>query len=73
MATPEPWCPVREEPCSLCQLNVTGPADCGLVYLMREDADPWEAIPEGPGDGAFPASNSTERRTIDPENSGRTG
>ncbi len=39
MATPEPWCPVREEPCSLCQMGVTGPRDCGLLYLLMDDPD----------------------------------
>lgn len=35
---PDPRCPLRPgEPCTLCQLNVTGPADCGLVYLMMAD------------------------------------
>lgn len=37
---PQPRCPVRPgEYCSLCQMGVTGPADCGLVYLVFDDAD----------------------------------
>ncbi|MBO0867541.1 MAG: hypothetical protein J2P15_03165 [Micromonosporaceae bacterium] len=33
-----PKCPIRPgEPCSLCQLDVTGPEDCGLVYLVMHD------------------------------------
>jgi hypothetical protein len=37
---PDPRCPLRPgEPCTLCQLNVTGPHDCGLVYLMMTDED----------------------------------
>ena len=37
---PDPRCPLRPgEPCTLCQLNVTGPHDCGLVYLMMADED----------------------------------
>ena len=31
-------CPLRPgDPCSLCQLYVTGPQDCGLVYLVMGD------------------------------------
>ena len=38
MAGPVPKCPLRPgEPCSLCQLYVTGPQDCGLVYLVMGD------------------------------------
>lgn len=34
----DPRCPLRpEDPCTLCQVNVTGPQDCGLVYLMMSD------------------------------------
>ncbi|MBN9103899.1 MAG: hypothetical protein J0I14_02755 [Propionibacteriaceae bacterium] len=37
---PDPRCPLRPgEPCTLCQLNVTGPQDCGLVYLMMSDEE----------------------------------
>jgi hypothetical protein len=25
--------------CNLCQLDVTGPQDCGLVYLVMSDPD----------------------------------
>jgi hypothetical protein len=33
-------CPVRPgEPCTLCQLDVTGPQDCGLVYLVMHDPE----------------------------------
>ncbi|MDO4411876.1 DUF6767 domain-containing protein [Cutibacterium sp.] len=33
-----PKCPLRPgDPCSLCQLYVTGPQDCGLVYLVMGD------------------------------------
>ncbi|HLU33006.1 MAG TPA: DUF6767 domain-containing protein [Natronosporangium sp.] len=35
---PEAKCPIRPgEPCTLCQLDVTGPQDCGLVYLVMSD------------------------------------
>ncbi|MGK2308649.1 DUF6767 domain-containing protein [Cutibacterium sp. V947] len=38
MADPVPMCPLRPgDPCSLCQLYVTGPQDCGLVYLVMGD------------------------------------
>lgn len=33
-------CPVRVgEPCRLCTAGASGPADCGLVYLVQSDAD----------------------------------
>ena len=33
-------CPIRlGEPCSLCEPGVTGPEDCGLVWLVMNDAD----------------------------------
>ncbi|PZG14827.1 hypothetical protein C1I95_20865 [Micromonospora craterilacus] len=35
---PDAKCPLRpEEPCTLCQLDVTGPQDCPLVYLVMSD------------------------------------
>ncbi|WP_130865364.1 DUF6767 domain-containing protein [Acidipropionibacterium timonense] len=40
MGRPQPQCPLRPgEPCTLCQLFVTGPQDCGLVYLVMGDDD----------------------------------
>lgn len=43
MPTPhDSRCPIRlGEPCSLCYPGATGPADCGLVYLVRNDPDLW--------------------------------
>ncbi len=39
-SVPVPQCPIRPgEPCTLCQLDVTGPADCGLVYLVMHDPE----------------------------------
>lgn len=36
-------CPVRPgDPCSLCWPGASGPADCGLVYLVRNDPELWE-------------------------------
>lgn len=36
--TPQPKCPLRPgEPCTLCQLDVTGPQDCPLVFLVMGD------------------------------------
>lgn len=33
-----PMCPIRPgDPCSLCEPGVTGPQDCGLVYLVMTD------------------------------------
>lgn len=35
---PDARCPLRPgEPCTLCQVSVTGPQDCGLVYLVMGD------------------------------------
>ena len=37
---PDPRCPIRPgDPCTLCQLDVTGPADCPLVYLVMTDEE----------------------------------
>ena len=42
---PQPKCPVRlGEPCTLCQLDVTGPQDCGLVYLVLDDDELREEL-----------------------------
>ncbi|WP_091343662.1 DUF6767 domain-containing protein [Micromonospora rhizosphaerae] len=42
---PAPSCPIRPgEPCTLCQLNVTGPQDCGLVYLVMGDDELREGL-----------------------------
>ena len=33
-------CPIRPgDPCSLCEPGVTGPQDCGLVYLVMQDPE----------------------------------
>ncbi|WFE21868.1 hypothetical protein O7621_00245 [Solwaraspora sp. WMMD937] len=35
---PEAKCPIRPgEPCTLCLPGTTGPAECGLVYLVMSD------------------------------------
>ena len=37
---PEAQCPLRPgDLCNLCQLDVTGPQDCGLVYLVMSDPE----------------------------------
>ncbi len=37
---PEARCPIRPgEPCTLCQVSVTGPQDCGLAYLVLSDPE----------------------------------
>ena len=42
---PDPKCPLRPgEPCTLCQASVTGPQDCGLVYLIMDDPESREAF-----------------------------
>ncbi len=44
---PDARCPLRPgEPCTLCQLSVTGPQDCPLVYLVMSDADLREQLRE---------------------------
>ena len=36
----EAQCPLRPgDICNLCQLDVTGPQDCGLVYLVMSDPE----------------------------------
>jgi hypothetical protein len=40
VADSESPCPVRvDEPCRLCMAGASGPADCGLVYLVQSDVD----------------------------------
>ncbi|AQP45736.1 DUF6767 domain-containing protein [Tessaracoccus flavus] len=42
---PDAKCPLRPgEPCTLCQACVTGPQDCGLVYLIMDDPEAREAF-----------------------------
>jgi hypothetical protein len=42
---PVPQCPIRlGEPCSLCEPGVTGPEDCGLVWLVMTDPDLRERL-----------------------------
>ncbi|WP_368502215.1 DUF6767 domain-containing protein [Corynebacterium sp.] len=37
---PTPRCPIREgDPCSLCVPGATGPQDCQLVALVRDDPE----------------------------------
>jgi hypothetical protein len=44
-SVPVPRCPLRPgEPCTLCQLDVTGPADCGLVYLVMSHPELREGL-----------------------------
>jgi hypothetical protein len=39
-ARPAPACPIRDgDPCSLCVPGVSGPQDCGLVYLVTSDPE----------------------------------
>ncbi len=39
-ARPEVICPIRPgEGCRLCQVGVTDPQDCGLVYLVMSDEE----------------------------------
>jgi hypothetical protein len=42
---PAARCPVRPgEPCSLCVPGVSGPQDCGLVYLVMQDPELREEL-----------------------------
>ncbi|MET8908685.1 DUF6767 domain-containing protein [Micromonospora sp. NPDC004551] len=42
---PEAGCPLRPgEPCTLCQVDVTGPQDCGLVWLVMGDDELREGV-----------------------------
>ena len=44
-ARPAATCPIRPgEPCTLCQLDVTGPQDCPLVYLVMGDDELREGV-----------------------------
>ncbi|GAA1395964.1 DUF6767 domain-containing protein [Luteococcus peritonei] len=47
MSKPQPRCPIRDqEPCTLCHMGVSGPQDCGLVYLVMDDPEMrelWQA------------------------------
>ena len=44
---PDAQCPIRPgEPCTLCQLDVTGPQDCPLVYLVMSDPDQRDELHE---------------------------
>lgn len=47
MGRPIPQCPIRlGEPCSLCEPGVTGPEDCGLVWLVMNDPELRERLAE---------------------------
>ncbi len=47
MSRVEPKCPVRPgDPCSLCYPGATGPQDCGLVWLVRQDPELTERLNE---------------------------
>lgn len=47
MGRPVPQCPIRVgEPCSLCEPGVTGPEDCGLVWLVMTDPELRERLAE---------------------------
>ncbi|MER7419531.1 DUF6767 domain-containing protein [Micromonospora peucetia] len=42
---PDARCPLRPgEPCTLCQLDVTGPQNCPLVYLVIGDDELREGL-----------------------------
>ncbi|MFR9779143.1 DUF6767 domain-containing protein [Micromonospora sp. MS34] len=42
---PAAACPIRPgEPCTLCQVDVTGPQDCPLVWLVMGDDELREGV-----------------------------
>ncbi|MEV0155217.1 DUF6767 domain-containing protein [Micromonospora sp. NPDC050686] len=42
---PAARCPIRPgQPCTLCQLDVTGPQDCPLVWLVMGDDELREGV-----------------------------
>ncbi len=42
---PQPRCPIRnDQPCGLCLDGVTGPDDCGLVWLVMQDPELREGL-----------------------------
>ncbi|WP_212829509.1 DUF6767 domain-containing protein [Catellatospora sp. TT07R-123] len=42
---PDARCPLRPgQPCTLCQLDVTGPEDCPVVYLVMSDDELREGL-----------------------------
>ena len=52
-ARPVPRCPIRPgEACGLCVPGVSGPEDCGLVYLVMNDPELRERLAELRRDGA---------------------
>ncbi|MBY8874917.1 hypothetical protein K7640_24110 [Micromonospora sp. PLK6-60] len=53
-------CPIRPgQPCTLCQLDVTGPQDCPLVWLVMGDDELREGVRRA---GGRP-ERTTARRT----------
>ncbi|HEX5532484.1 MAG TPA: DUF6767 domain-containing protein [Actinomycetales bacterium] len=61
---PEAKCPLRPgEPCTLCQINVTGPQDCGLVYLVMDDDELREEL-RGYRAAAMPSARRQARTPI---------
>lgn len=45
--SPDAECPIRPgEPCTLCQLDVAGPQNCPLVYLVMSDPELREELHE---------------------------
>jgi len=63
---PEPRCPIRPgQPCTLCQIDVTGPQDCGLVYLVMSD-DELRAAVRRAGQGTYELVKPSPARTANP-------
>ena len=59
--TPQPQCPIRiGEPCTLCFPGATGPQDCGLVYLVRDDEEMREELAARRRAARSPQRSSTE-------------
>ena len=66
MGVPEPKCPLRRgDFCSLCWPGATGPANCGLVWLNRDDGDAWDASDDPVADNSPDPLDRGENRALD--------
>ena len=56
---PDARCPLRPgQPCTLCQLDVTGPQDCPLLYLVMHDPELRDGVREAAMRAASPDTAS---------------
>ena len=58
-------CPIRPgEPCTLCQLDVSGPQDCGLVYLVMNDPELRGGLQRFREAAVHPSDAATSRKAV---------